>query len=414
MISPKRPDIPRGASEPVRAESAEADALKFCSSPRATLGVEIELAVLDHDSYELVPGAPRILQACEEEGVPGFTSELMQSMLEVRTDVCENTREAEQQLVERIAKASTLAESYGYHLALFGTHPFHRINASAITNDPRYQQVVNRLGWITYHRVAFGLHVHIGVSSGDRAIKLMNVLVQYVAHLLALSANSPFWQGVDTGLASSRAVLYGLVAHSGIPPHMELWRDFRSYFNTMRECKALRTLKGVKWDIRPRPDLGTLEFRICDTPSTLAEALSIAAFTRNLVIQADRLLAEHPQATSSDQRREWITVENRYLAARQGLDAAYIATPTGKRRALRKEIEERIEKLLPIAREAGEEHYLARLKPVDDWENGAVKQRRVYREAGGWQGLAQAFTASLEAETRAHLAKKRGHRAPAG
>ncbi len=411
MISPK---IPASNDQPAKRPTTQNDPLRFMGSPRPTLGIEVEIAVLDQETYELAPGAPRILKACDEEKVPGFTSELMQSMLEVRTDVCESVNEAESQLFDRVRRARNLAQSLGYHLAFFGTHPFHRINASAVTNDPRYQQIVNRLGWITYHRVAFGLHVHIGVSSGDRAIQLMNVLVQYVPHLLALSANSPFWQGVDTGLYSSRAVLYGLVAHSGIPPHMEAWRDFRSYFNVMRDCKAIKTLKGVKWDIRPRPDLGTLEFRICDTPSTLAEVMSIAALTRSLVIQADRLLTEHPRATSSDHRRGWITAENRHLAARYGLDAAYVATPTGKRRGLRQELAERIDKLMPIARESGEERFLQRLQPIDARITGAVKQRRMYRDQGSWQALAEAFSHALDDELRVKSQGAHGIRARAG
>jgi carboxylate-amine ligase len=414
MTPPKMTEEQRSRPLPGHSAEAETDVLRFHGSPKATLGIEIEMPVLDREGFELAPGAPRILKACQEEDVPGFTSELMQSMLEVRTDICENVREAEHQLKDRLRRARTLADSFGYKLALFGTHPFHRINASAITNDPRYERVVNRLGWITYHRVAFGLHIHVGVSGGDRAIQLMNVLVQYVPHLLGLSANSPFWQGVDTGLNSSRAVLYGLVAHSGIPMHMEQWKDFRSYFNVMRDCEAIRTVKGIKWDIRPRPDLGTLEFRICDTPSTLAEVLSIAALTRSLVIQADRLLTEHPRATSSDPRREWITVENRYLTARHGLDAVYIATPSGKRRVLRQELDDRIKKILPVAEESGDDRYLKRLLPISDWSNGANKQRRIYRDAGGWQALAEAFARSLEEELRKKSPSPNGIRAATG
>src|SRR4030095_3461150 len=221
MIAPRKISEPAKGQQPsepdktAATESTEEVDLTFRPSPETTLGIEIEMPVLDKEDFHLVPGAPRILEACREEGLEGVSAELMQSMLEVRTGVCHTVKEAREQIVATITRARNIAGSLGYDLALFGTHPFQRINASALTEDPRYARIANKLGWITYHRVAFGLHVHIGVGGGGggEAISLMNILSQYLPHLLAVSANSPFWQGVDTGFASTRAVLYGLVAH---------------------------------------------------------------------------------------------------------------------------------------------------------------------------------------------------------
>jgi carboxylate-amine ligase len=396
-----------GVVEVSPGEAGAADDLAFKGSRETTIGVEIELPVLDKEDFRLAPGAPRILAACKEENVEGVTAELMQSMLEVRTGICKDAKEARQQLVKTISRARNIAGSLGYDLALFGTHPFQRINASAVTEDPRYARIANKLGWITYHRVAFGLHVHVGVSSGDEAVGLMNVLVHYLPHLLAMSANSPFWQGVDTGLASSRAVLYGLVAHSGVPHQFEGWKDFREYCQIMRDCNAIQSFKGIKWDIRPRPDFGTLEFRVCDAPASIDMAVALAALIRTLVISTKQLLAESPEAQRSDRRREWINAESKWLAARYGLEAVYIRSVKGKRRALRQELAELIERMLPIARLSGDHTHLMKVLPIDKLETGADRQRRLYREHGEWQSLIRDSIERLAGELKDKVAAPR-------
>jgi len=403
--SPDRAEPTQASEGSTEAGQGAGTSLEFHASPETTIGVEIEMPILDKEDYHLAPGAPRILEACREEGLEGVSAELMQSMFEVRTGVCQNVKEVREQLLSTITSARNIAGSLGYDLALFGTHPFQRINASALTEDPRYARIANKLGWITYHRVAFGLHVHIGVSSGDEAIDLMNILSQYLPHLLAISANSPFWQGVDTGFASTRAVLYGLVAHSGVPPQFEGWKEFLEYDQVMRDCKAIQSFKGIKWDIRPRPDFGTIEFRICDSPATIETAVALAALIRTLVISSKRLLADNPQAARSDRRLEWINSESKWLAARYGLEATYIRAFGGKRRALSQEAAELIERLIPIARESGDHAPLMKILPLDKFETGADRQRRLYREHGDWQSLIQDSIARLRDELKPKTVK---------
>jgi carboxylate-amine ligase len=237
--------------------------------------------------------------------------------------------------------------------------------------DERYERILDRLAWLTYQRVMFGLHVHVGMPSGDMAIGVINLLMQYIPHLVALSASSPFWQGVDTGLASSRTALYRLLPHSGLPPYFTNWRDFRGYCKVMMKCQTISSFKDIYWDIRPRPDLGTIEFRVCDVPQTITQTLRLVALIHCLSIFGLRLLTEDPRARRGDIRRHWIAVENKWLATRYGLGATYIRTPSGKQRTLAHDLAELIERLLPIAREVGDEPYLAGLKPVDQIETGA-------------------------------------------
>lgn len=371
-----------------RHERRKANELLFNSSPETTLGVELELQVLDRDTGDLAPGAVRILKACEEDAnVEGASAELMQSMIEVKTGICQNVSEVRDQLLPRLQRVRNIAGSMGYNLTIAGTHPFHRPSTSVVFPDERYERVQERLAWLIHHRVVFGMHVHVGMPDGDTAIGVTNMMVQYLPHLLALSGSSPFWQGVDTGLASCRAALYRTLPHAGVPRYMANWKAFRTFFRVMRDCQAIQSPKDIYWDIRPRPDFGTIEFRICDQPASLAMTLALVSFIRSLAISVRRLLAERPHLQRGDMRRHWIAVENKWLATRYGLGAMYIRTPGGKRRPLDHEITELLNRLMPIAQESGDDVFLRALQPLEQLETGADRQRRVYRDTGNWKAV---------------------------
>lgn len=224
------------------------------------------------------------------------------------------------------------------------------------------------------------------------------MLVQYLPHLVAVSANSPFWQGVDTGLVSTRCALYRLLPHAGVPRYFSKWKEFRTFCHVMQDCKAMASFKDIYWDIRPRPDLGTIEFRICDTPPSLAITLGLVALTRALVVSSLRLLEEHPQLRRGDMRRHWIAIENKWLATRHGLDAMYIRTPAGKRRSLGQDVSDLIDRMTPFAQETNDHEFLTALRPSSGFESGAARQRRLYRQHGNWKALVDDMTARLSAE----------------
>jgi carboxylate-amine ligase len=380
------------------APARKLEELSFRPSPETSLGVELELQILDRESGDLAPGAVRILKACAEEGLSTASAELMQSMLEVKTGVCRSVAQVRDELFAVLRRVRNIASSMGYDLAMAGTHPFHKTSHSVVSPHERYARISDRLAWMIHQRVVFGLHVHVGVPSGDMAIGIINVLVQHLPHLLAISASSPFWQGIDTGLASCRTALYRALPHAGVPRYFARWKDFRTFCRVMSDCKAIQSTKDIYWDIRPRPELGTIEFRICDQPSSLALTLAVVALIRTLVISTRRLLEERPQLRRGDMRRHWIAVENKWLATRYGLSAMYIRTPGGKRRPLAHDLSELLERLAPTARETEDYTFLAPLKPVDKFETGADRQRRLYRETGNWKALMDDLTHTLSQE----------------
>lgn len=385
------------------APAGKHDEMLFHPTPEPSIGVEIELQILDRDTGDLAPGAVRILKACEEEKIEGTSAELMQSMIEVKTGICKTVDEVRDQLFNRTRRVRNLATSLGFELAMGGTHPFHRTGSSTVYPAERYEKILDRLAWLTYQRVMFGLHVHVGVPSGDMAIGAINLLMQYIPHLIAASASSPFWQGVDTGLKSSRIALYRLLPHAGLPLYFSDWKEFRNYCKVMKDCNTIASFKDIYWDIRPRPDFGTIEFRICDIPMTITETLRLVALIRALTVSGLRLLQEHPRMRRGNVKRHWIAVENKWLATRYGLQAIYIRTPSGKRRPLVKDLADLIDRLLPAAKELGDEKYLAALQPVSKLETGADRQRHHYRETGNWKALvdfmAKQLTQDLEAAT---------------
>lgn len=378
------------------------DALEFRSSPGPSVGLEIELAVIDRETRELASGSRRILGACGDELIDNVAAELMQSMLEVRTGVHESTLELRRDLLSTLSRVRNVASSLGFDLALLGTHPSARPSSAALFPDPRYDDAEERMAWMIYHRVTFGMHVHVGVAGAEDAISLMRAMLPYVPHLVALSANSPFWQGVDTGLASVRAALYAMVPHAGLPGQFPNWGAFLEYYALMRACGALRSIRSIKWDIRPRPDLGTLEFRVCDTPASLDHAVGIAALIRALVVHTRGRLEGDPGSGRADVRDQWITTENKWLATRFGLSGAFIHPGAAARQTLADRVGALLAEIGPVARDLGDEGLLAPLDPIEDFESGASRQRRLYRQTGEWTAIVEDAVDALAERLHQH------------
>jgi carboxylate-amine ligase len=361
--------------------------LTFRPSAGITLGVEVEFQVLDGESRDLAPGSVRILQACADEGIKDVTAELMQSMIEVKTGICRDVGEVRDTLWPVLRRVRHIAHSLGYDLALGGTHPLSRAGSAALFPDSRYQQVQERMGGLTYQFTIFGLHVHVGMPGGDEAIGVINALVACLPHLLALSANSPFWHGIDTGMASARAALFGISPRAGLPLHFRRWDEFCEYCQVMHACRAIAATKDLYWDIRPRPRHGTVEFRICDMPLTLGEVLGLVALIHCLSAEALHTLRKRPQAQEGDRRAFWIAGENKWRAARHGLRAECALRPGALIRPLASDLTAVLERLGRIARDLDAAAFLGVFQPLDAFVTGAERQRELYRATDNWNAV---------------------------
>jgi glutamate---cysteine ligase / carboxylate-amine ligase len=338
--------------------------IPFSSSERSSLGVEWELQLVDRESRELTAGATEILEEIRPDGVeehPKAKHELLQSTVEVITGVCTTVAEATADLAGTVAEVAAAADRRGLGLLCAGTHPFTDWQTQLISPKERYLQLVERMQWLARRLQIFGVHVHVGVRSPDKAMPIVNALTQYVPHLLALSASSPFWVGCDTGLASARTKVFENMPTAGLPMQLRDWAGFEAYMQTLITTGSIESVREVWWDIRPHPGFGTVELRICDGLPTLDEVGVVAALSQCLVEQFDHQL---DLGYTLPTPASWVLKENKWRAARHGLDADVIVDEKGTVRPVRQAILDLAEDLAPVARRLGCEAELADVERV--------------------------------------------------
>ena len=351
--------------------------IPFHGSPKPTIGVEIELQVVDPQSHNLKQGSVQILEALA--GVDGaldhVKQELTQSTIEVITGICTTVDEAMDDLATSIRQVYSLSDELGFTLASAGTHPFGQWRDQKIFPNERYQDLVDRIQWPARRLLIYGLHVHVGISSGEKAIAISNALCSYLPHLLALSASSPFIDFEDTGLASSRTKIFEGMPTAGLPYRLSNYGEFQRFMNTLVRAKAIQTIREIWWDIRPHPGFGTLEIRICDSPSTMQELASLVALVQTLVVALDE---RYDAGVTMPVLQPWIVRENKWRAARHGLDADVISTNDGDHGPLRELIPRLVEKMQSIADRLGCGHQLASIPGQIDAGASYERQRAAF------------------------------------
>src|SRR3954454_2690041 len=327
--------------------------IPFHSSERASLGVEWELMLVDPDTRQLTSGATEILAEITPEGLdehPKAKHELLQSTIEIITGICSTVAEAKADLAGTLAEVVAAADRRGLALMCAGTHPITDWQTQQISPKERYLQLVERMQWLARRLQIFGVHVHVGVRAPDKAIPIVNALTQYVPHFLALSASSPFWKGADTGLASARSKVFESMPTAGLPYQLSGWHEFEDYMQTLITTHAIDSVREVWWDIRPPPNFGTVELRICDGLPTLDEIGAVAALSQCLVEQFDTQL---DRGYTLPVPAGWVLRENKWRAARYGLDADIVVDEKGTVRPVRQAIRDLVEELEPTARRLG-------------------------------------------------------------
>jgi carboxylate-amine ligase len=352
-------------------------------SQGTTLGVEWELQLIDAASKLLRQDAREVITALRRRGTAGarpkIHDELMQSTVEVVTGVCSTVSEALADLATTIAQLQRITDMRGTILACAGTHPVSDWRDAKMAPIQRYAELVEQMQWLARRIQTFGVHVHVGLRDGSKAIPIVNALAAYLPHFLALTASSPFWGGHDTGLASSRAIIFGGLPTAG-PPHLLAdWSEFEEYMDTLLRAGTIRSIKEVWWDVRPHPDFGTVEIRMFDGAPTLHEVGMVAALSQSLVQLFDTQLDRGYRLPSQP---TWIVRDNKWRATRYGLDAIIITNAAGATAPLRDELYELFRMLQPVAERLG---CASELQVVNEvLERGASYERqRAVMAAGG-------------------------------
>jgi carboxylate-amine ligase len=348
----------------------------FNASAGSSLGVEVELQIVDRASRDLRSGASEILRRLEKERGephPKAKNELMESNIELITGVCSTVAEARADLETTLGEVRPVADALGLELLCAGTHPFADWAAQDITPNERYHRLVDEVQWPARRMAIYGIHTHVGVRSGEKAIAIANAVAGYIPHFLALSASSPWFEGRDTGLASSRTKVFEGLPTAGLPQLLGGWEEFQELMRTLISAKAISSIREIWWDIRPHPNFGTVELRICDGVPTMTEIATIAALAQCLVEWMDSLIDRGYKLPCP---KAWIVGQNKWRAARHGLDAELIIDEQGRLAPLGEAIVELIEELTPIGRRLGCEDELRHALVILDHGPSYVRQRR--------------------------------------
>ena len=356
--------------------------IPFARSERSTVGIEWELALVDSDSGDLRQVAETVLDAVRPEGGgehPHIRQELLLNTVEVVSGVCKTVGEAGEDLKMSIDEIRTITDPLRVELMCAGTHPFARWAQQKVTDKQRYATLIDRTQWWGRQMLIYGVHVHVGIEDRDKVLPISRAMLTYFGHFQSLSASSPFWGGKDTGYASNRALMFQQLPTAGLPFQFETWDQLEGYVEDMMHTGVIDIFDEIRWDLRPSPKFGTLEVRICDGSPTLSEVLSLAALTHCLVEYF---------STELDEGRElptipaWFAQENKWRAARYGMDAILILDKAGHEDTIANDIPRVLKMLAPTAERLGCSEELAGLQDIVDIGASYQRQRAVAETSG--------------------------------
>ena len=352
--------------------------IEFAGSPRPTLGVEWEFALVDPDTRDLSNEAASVIAELGEN--PHVHKELLRNTVEVVTGICDNTGEAMADLASTLQPVRQIVRERGMELFCAGTHPFAKWSAQKLTDAPRYAELIKRTQWWGRQMLIWGVHVHVGVSSEHKVMPIITSMLNYYPHLLALSASSPYWDGEDTGYASNRAMMFQQLPTAGLPFQFQKWSEFEGFVADQKKTGIIDHMNEIRWDIRPSPHLGTIEVRIFDGVSNLQELSALVALTHCLIVDLDR---RFEAGETLPVMPPWHVQENNWRAARYGLDAIIIQDADSNEKLVTDDLDALLERLSPVAQSLSCSDELARV--ADIYRAGASyqRQRRVAEEHDG-------------------------------
>ena len=362
--------------------------------PSFTIGIEEEYQTVDPETRDLRSHiAAEIVQKGKMLLAERVKPEMHQSVIEIGTGVCHNIQEARAEIRDIRSQIVGLARANGLRLAAGGTHPFALWASQDIYPDERYQTIVEDLKMVARANLIFGLHVHIGVEDRETAIQLMNGARYFLPHILALSTNSPFWQGMETGLRSYRCKVFDKFPRTNIPDLYSSWSEFEDYVDLLIRTGCIDDAKKIWWDIRPHPHFPTLEFRICDMPMRVDETIAIAALCQAVIAKLYKL---HEQNLSFRHYSRSLIMENKWRAARYGLEGKLIDFGKQQEVPVRQLIGEIRDFVSDVVEELGSENEMAYIDRILEEGSGADRQLRVFHETNDLKQVVDYMIAETE------------------
>jgi glutamate---cysteine ligase / carboxylate-amine ligase len=333
------------------------DEMHFTPSPEISIGIELELQLVQPHDLDLARDAAALLARLEKTKLPGAVKpEITESMIELNSSVHLRHATLAAELAEMRDAVVREAGMLNLHVSGGGAHPFHSWSDRRVFPTERFKHVLERYGYLAKQFTVFGQHIHVGCPGGDEAVYLVHMMTRYVPHFIALSAASPFYQGEDTSFQSCRLTAVNAFPLAGHMPFVADWGEFLEYFGKLRGFGVVESMKDFYWDIRPKPEYGTIEIRVCDTPLDVAKAARLAAYAQAL---AAWLLEERPRAP--ERAVYLVNSFNRFEAARYGLRGALIDPFAGRKKSLAEDILDAIAEAMPQAERLGSAPELAAL-----------------------------------------------------
>lgn len=353
--------------------------IRFQPNDRPTLGVELEFALVNARTMELTSACPAILERLPDDLRQAVKPELMQCYIEINSGVGETVEDVRRDLRGKVVAVEKVTDELGAALYWSGSHPFSSWRDQQPTENERYKQLLDSLQDVGRQLVTFGLHVHVGVDSGDKAVMICDRIMRYLPLLIALSCNSPWWEGRVTGLESHRSKIMEALPTAGLPPLMRNWSEYAWLLNHLEETGFINSIRDIWWFVRPHHNFGTVEVRVCDMPGCLDDAIALAALVQSLV---SALSEEIDEGTYQHDSHPMLVRQNMWRVERYGLDAMLIDSESLKPQSARGMLLQLIDRLSDTAEAIGAQAGLERARSFAAGETWARRQLTALKETG--------------------------------
>ena len=365
----------------------------FSRSDGPTLGVEWEICLVDPVTRDLVPRAAEVIEEVQAR-YPDIhlDPEFLQNTIELVTPICANTKEAVRALQRDLNAVKEVADEKGLKMWASGGHPFSDFRTNPLSPKHTYEEIVNRTQYWGQHMLLWGIHCHVGISHEDKVWPIINAVMTKYPHLLAISASSPGWDGIDTSYASNRTMLYQQLPTAGMPYQFESWDEWVDFMRDQQTSGVINHTGSMHFDVRPAAKWGTVEVRISDATSNLRELAAVVALTHCLVVHYDRML-EHGEKLPTLQ--QWHVAENKWRGARYGMDALVITSRGTDEDWVKHELQLLIDELTPVAADLDCVDELNLVREIIERGAGYERQRAIYQRTGDWKDVVDATCAEM-------------------